>query len=160
MLVFAMADDSARPGTENPMREGMNQAVQDMIAFTKKLIEMHISDEKLWFRNLLIGILNSTLQNYRSVEIGIAKMPPLASWGVRNLLELCVITIYVLRSEVDALAFKDDFLADLKEFWDAIKESSEFVHKALVAQMRDFATDQSEPLRSVKPMKWKRAALT
>src|ERR1700674_5368075 len=125
MLVFAMADDSARPDTQDPMREGMNQAVQEMIAFTHKLTEMHVSDEKRWFKNLLIGILNSSLQNYRSVEVGAAKMPTLTSWGERSLLEFRVITIYVLRSEADALAFKDDFLADLKEFWDAMKESSE-----------------------------------
>lgn len=130
------------------MRAGMNQALQEMIAFAEKLIEMDVPAEKIWFRNLLIGLLNSTRQNYGFVEIGATKMPPLASWGARNLLELRVITIYVLRSEADALKFKDDFAADLKEFWEAMKDSSEFVHKKLVAEMRTFAEIQSEPLRS------------
>ncbi len=75
-------------------------------------------------------------------------MLPLASWGARNLLELRVITTYVLRSEADALNFKDDFAADLKEFWEAMKDSSEFAHKKLVAEMRVFAESQSEPLKS------------
>jgi hypothetical protein len=126
----------------------MNQAVQDIVGFTNKLVEAQVSDGRTWFRNLLVGVLNSALQNYRSVEVGVAKMPSLASWGARNLLELRVITVYVLRSEADALAFKDDFLADLREFWDAIKASSEFTHKTLVAQMREFAAGQTDPLKS------------
>ncbi len=69
-------------------------------------------------------------------------MPPMASWGARNLLELRVITTYVLRSEADALNFKDDFAADLKEFWEAMKGSSEFLHKKLVAEMRGFAASR------------------
>jgi hypothetical protein len=148
MLDGAVADETARPNAEDSMRAGMNQALQEMIAFAEKLIEMDVPAEKIWFRNLLIGLLNSTRQNYGFVEIGTTKMPPLASWGARNLLELRVITIYVLRSEADALKFKDDFAADLKEFWEAMKDSSEFVHKKLVAEMRTFAEIQSEPLRS------------
>ena len=60
----------------------------------------------------------------------------LKAWGARNLLELRVITAYVLRSEADALAFKDDFAADLKEFWEAVSKSSEITHRKLVAEMR------------------------
>lgn len=65
---------------------------------------------------------------YGPVEIGVQKQPYLAAWGARNPLELRVITIYVLRSKDDALAFKDDFVADLKELWEAMTNSSEIVH--------------------------------
>lgn len=148
ILDVEMADKSAQPKAEDPIREGLKQAIQEMIAFSQKLIETNVPPEKIWFRNLLIGLLNSSRQNYRSVEIGTAKMAPLASWGARNLLELRVITAYILRSEADALDFKNDFAADLKEFWEAMKESSEFVHKKLVAETRVFAEDQTEPLKS------------
>jgi hypothetical protein len=143
-----MAGETGRPNTEDSIRASMQQILQEMLAFSEKLIETSVPPERIWFRNLLIGVLNSTRQNYRSVEIGIAKMPPLASWGARNLLELRVITAYVLRSEADALDFKNDFAADLKEFWEALKESGEFVHKKLVAEMRVFAENQTEPLKS------------
>jgi len=143
-----MADETERPKAEASIRAAMQQVLQEMIAFSQKLIETSVPPERLWFRNSLIGLLNSTRQNYRSVEIGIAKMPPLASWGARNLLELRVITTYVLRSEADALDFKNDFSADLKEFWEAMKESSELVHKKLVAEMRVFAENQTDPLKS------------
>lgn len=59
-----------------------------------------------------------------------------------------VITAYVLRSEADALGLKNDFAADLKEFWEAMKEVGEFVHKKLVAEMRVVAENQTEPLKS------------
>lgn len=143
-----MAHETAQPNAEDPIRAGMRQALEEMVAFAQTLIDTDVPPEKTWFRNLLIGLLNSTHQNYRSVEIGTAKMPPLASWGARNLLELRVITTYILRSEADALEFKDDFVADLKEFWEAMKDSGEFVHRKLVAEVRAFAESQSEPLRS------------
>lgn len=148
MLDGAVADETARPNVEDSMRAAMNQALQEMIAFAEKLIEIDVPAEKIWFRNLLIGLLNSTRQNYGLVEIGAAKIPPLASWGARNLLELRVITIYVLRSEADALEFKNDLAADLKEFWESMKDSSEFVHKKLVSEMRALAQIQGEPLKS------------
>src|SRR6185437_7820368 len=148
MLDGAMADATAQPNAEDPIRAGIKQALEEMTDFAQKLIDTAVPSEKIWFRNLLIGLLNSTRQNYRSVEIGTAKMPPLAFWGARNLLELRVITTYVLRSEADALNFKDDFAADLKEFWEAMKDSSQFVHKKLVAEMRVFAASQNEALRS------------
>lgn len=81
MLDGAVADETARPNVEDSMRAAMNQALQEMIAFAEKLIEIDVPAEKIWFRNLLIGLLNSTRQNYGLVEIGAAKIPPLASWG-------------------------------------------------------------------------------
>jgi hypothetical protein len=96
----------------------------------------------------MLGILNSALRDYLSVEVGVQKQPYLAAWGARNPLELRVITMYVLSSEDDALAFKDDFVAGLKEFWEALAKSSEIVHRELVAEMRAAAESQPEPWKS------------
>lgn len=75
-------------------------------------IDAPVEQENIGFRNLLAGILNAALHDYKSVEIGIAKSPYLAAWGARNLLELRVITIYILKSKRNAEDFKDDLLAD------------------------------------------------
>ena len=45
---------------------------------------------------MLLGILNCALLDYYSVETGTKKSIYLAAWGRRNLLELKVITTYVL----------------------------------------------------------------
>jgi hypothetical protein len=126
----------------------MKRALEEMSAFTQSLIQMAISPEALWFKNLLVGLLNSTWQNYRSVEIGVKNMPTLAAWGARNLLERRVITAYVLRSEADALNFKDDFASDLKEFWEAMKASGEYGHSQTIREMRSLADTSPEPFKS------------
>lgn len=97
MLDVAMMKETVGPELEDPIRDGMKQVLEEMNVFTQKLLDMDVLPEKVWFRNLLIGLLNSTRQNYRSVEIGVTKMAPLASWGARNLLELRVIAAYILR---------------------------------------------------------------
>jgi hypothetical protein len=148
-----MQEDRTQPsdaeGREDPAREGMRKAVQDAVELAGRLAATKVTEESVWFRNLMLGILKSALRDYRFVEIGVQKQPYLAAWGARNLLELRVVTTYVLRSEDDALAFKDDFVADLKEFWEAMTKSSEIVHKRLVAEMRAMAEIQPEPLKSV-----------
>jgi len=126
----------------------MRKAVQDATELERRLAATEVTEEGVWFRNLMLGILKSALRDYDSVEIGVQRQPYLAAWGARNLLELRVITTYVLRSEDDALAFKDDLVADLKEFWEAMTRSSEIVHKMLVAEMRAMAEGEPEPLKS------------
>ena len=159
MLDGAMADRTEQPNAEDRTRAAMNRALAGMSDFAQKLIGTDVPPEKIWFRNLLVGLMNCARQNHRCVEIGIAEMRPLASWGARNLLELRVITTYVLGSEANALNFKDDLAADLKEFWEAMKYSGKFVHKKLLAEMRVFATSQSEPLKShcsIRLARWSR----
>ena len=136
------------PPTGDATSAAIKKALDEMVAFTQSLIQMPVSPDELWFRNLLVGLLNSTWQNYRSVEIGVEKMPTLAAWGARNLLELRVITTYVLRSEKDALDFKDDFAADLKEFWAAMKASGEYVHGQTIKEMRALAETAPDQFKS------------
>ncbi len=66
MLDGAMADRTAQPNTEDPIRTGMKQALAEMTGFAQTLIDTDVPPEKIWFRNLLLGLLNSTRQNYRS----------------------------------------------------------------------------------------------
>jgi hypothetical protein len=147
MLENAVAEDEAEH-REAVRCEAVRRAIQEMSAFIEKLNDIEPPPEHLWFRNLLVGILNSAYQNYNSVEIGAAKMPTLAAWGCRNLLELRVITIYVLRSKEDAQAFKDDLAADAKELWEAAKLIAVNVDKTLIIEMRAYAATVSEPMKS------------
>jgi len=115
--------------------------VQAVIELSQKLIDANLADENMWFRNLLLGILNSARRDYRSVEIGVKKSPYLAAWGVRNLLELRVITAFVVKSEQNALEIKADFLSDQAEFWTAVIKSAVATHPQLVKIMREVAAD-------------------
>jgi hypothetical protein len=137
--------DTTRPtaGTdwETRGRQATLMVVQDIIELSQKLLDSKLADEKVWFRNLLLGILNSAQRDYRSVEIGVKKSPYLAAWGARNLLELRVITAFVVRSEQNALEFKGDFASDLAEFWTAVIKTSVASHPQLVKIMRELAAD-------------------
>jgi hypothetical protein len=118
--------------------EFMKMVVEQMLAFTQELDAKGESPEdNPYFKNILVGILKSTYENYRSVEIGVVEMPTRAAWGARNLLELGVITTYVLASEENAEDFMGDYIADLKEFWEAMTKSGEAMHKLLVEMMRE-----------------------
>jgi hypothetical protein len=94
-----------------------------------------VSDEDVWFRNLLLGILNSAQLDYQYTQIGVKQRSPyLAAWSCRNLLELRVITKYVLESAVNAEDFKNDFVIDAKEFYEAISAHSRAVHSKLLSR--------------------------
>jgi hypothetical protein len=64
--------------------------------------------EEVWFRNLLFRILNSALHDHHNVTIGLKKYVPLAALGTRNLLELRIVTTYILQSGKNRHAFKTD----------------------------------------------------
>jgi hypothetical protein len=117
---------------DEPEQDELKQAAEkvraDLVALNNDLAVRQVPEEHEWFRRILVGILNATQQNYRSVKIGVEKMPTLAAWGARNLLELRVVTAYVLMSENNAWEFMDDFLVDLKEFWEAITRNSALTH--------------------------------
>jgi hypothetical protein len=98
---------------------------------------------------LLVGILISTYQNYQAVQAGVPQTPTLACWGARNLLELRVITTYVLRSEDNAVDFIDDLAADAREFWDSMGKVGRSTHNELIAEMRATAMREGEPLKSI-----------
>jgi uncharacterized repeat protein (TIGR03803 family) len=84
----------------NPvMSQAMSQALENVRELRKSILGAAIPDEHIWFRNLLLGIVNCALLDYESVELGVQKSICLAALGSRNLLELKVIATYVLASE-------------------------------------------------------------
>jgi hypothetical protein len=91
----------------------------------------------------------STHQNYQAVQAGVPQTPTLACWGARNLLELRVITTYVLRSLDSAVDLIDDLAADTREFWESMAKVGRFTHKELIAEMRATAMRENEPLKSL-----------
>ncbi len=125
------------------MDERIEQAIvrlhEDIIVLSQELIDVEVSQDNVWFRNLLLGILNSARRDYKSVEVGVTKSPYLAAWGARNLLELRVIAAYVVKSEENARELQTDLLRDQAEFWDAVIKSTVEIHPELVRLMREVA---------------------
>jgi hypothetical protein len=141
--------DGEREEAEISIEEAMELAVTKMVELTRTLAKTGVPDNRGWFRNMLVGILISTHSNYQAVKAGIPKGPALTCWGARNLLELRVITTYVLRSVDEATDFMDDLAADNREFYENLQRSEEFTHKELIAEMRGYAESEPEPLRSI-----------
>src|ERR1700722_16508014 len=112
-----MPDDTQQSETPKPDLPG---TIADIYKKAQELCKrMAAADgppESIWFRNLLLGILNSAVQDFRSVEIGVQRMPVLATWGARSLIELRAIAVHVLKSESNAIDFRDEFLAEIREF--------------------------------------------
>jgi len=131
------------------LEEAIAQVVARMVKLTHDLARTTVHDDHDWFRNMLVGILISTHQNYQAVLAGVPQRPTLACWGARNLLELRVITTYVLRSLDNAVDFIDDLAADTREFWENIAKVGRFTHNELIAEMRAAAMRESEPLKSL-----------
>ena len=127
----------------------MAQLVARMVKLTHDLARTKVHDDHDWFRNMLVGILISTHQNYQAVQAGVPQTPTLACWGARNLLELRVITTYVLQSLDNAVDFIDDLAADTREFWENIAKVGRFTHNELIAEMRATAMREDEPLKSL-----------
>jgi hypothetical protein len=135
--------------THDSLEEAVAQVVARMVKLTHDLSEDKVDEERDWFRNLLVGILISTHQNYQVVLSGVPQKPTLACWGARNLLELRVVTKYVLQSADNAVDFIDDLAADTREFWENIAKAGRFTHNELVAEMRATAMHEAEPLKSL-----------
>jgi hypothetical protein len=131
------------------LAEAIAQVVARMLTLTHDLARTKVHDDYDWFRNMLVGILISTQQNYQAVLTGVPQIPTLACWGARNLLELRVITAYVLRSFDNAVDFIDDLAADAREFWENMGKVGRFTHNELIAEMRSTAMREDEPLKSL-----------
>ncbi len=107
-----------------------------------------VSDEQIWYRNLLLGILNSSLLDYGYVKIGaIQKSPYLAAWSCRNLLELKVITKYVLASAQNAIDFKNDLVVDAKEFFESISKRHSAMYPKLLSDWRNAIEEFESPIK-------------
>jgi hypothetical protein len=75
----------------------------------------------VWFRELLAGLLNSTLREYRHLKLGLRESTALLAWACRNLLELNIYVQYVLKSEANARRFAGERLADGMDIFDSFK---------------------------------------
>ncbi len=131
------------------MSQAMSQALEKVRELAERILKATVSDEHIWFRNLLLGILNCALLDYKSVEIGTQKSIYLAAWGSRNLLELKVIATYVLASEKNTNDFKRDLLIDTKEFWEALTKSHEETHTRLLSMMSEAAEREEGPMKEI-----------
>src|SRR5262245_18560533 len=105
---------------EEEWNQGLSVAISQIRRSIQTLRETKVSDDEVWFKNQLCGILDCALSDYQSVEAGIRESIPLAAWSSRNLLGLRTITEYVLASAKNAADFRNDFVIDVKEFWDAM----------------------------------------
>ena len=122
---------------EEEWNQLLSVAISQIRRTLQTLRETKVSDDELWFKNLLCGILDCALSDYQSVEAGIRESIPMAAWGRRNLLELRTITEYVLASAKNAADFKNDFVIDVKEFWDAMTAIQKDSHNKLLSMLAE-----------------------
>jgi hypothetical protein len=87
--------------------EAMSWAVDKVRNLRRSIQKATGKIEDVWFGNLLLGILNCASLDYYSAKVGAEKSVYLAAWACRNLLELRVITAYVLASEANASNFQN-----------------------------------------------------
>lgn len=72
-----------------------------------------VDEENGWFFQIVFELMDATLTNYNHLKIGYdAYNSPLLAWACRNLLELAVLTKFVLMSEGNARRFAHDRLID------------------------------------------------
>ena len=101
-----MKDDKS---PDEEIEEAMSKAVEKVehLALTDQR-HIQLRMKTCGTGDLLLGILNSALLDYRYVQIGAKqKSPYLAAWSCRNLLELKVIATYVLASAENAKSFRE-----------------------------------------------------
>jgi hypothetical protein len=144
-----MAEEPEQDGPDVSLEEATEMVVNRLVDFTQALRAMQVPDGLDWFRTMLVGILTATFKNYSAAQAVVPDMHSFSCWGARNLLELRVITAYVLESPLNATEFMDDLGADVREFWEAMTKAEEFAHKELIAEKRAFAAGEPEPLRSM-----------
>ncbi len=134
-------------GSPDELNEAMSQAVERVRQLRRDIQEATTGREEVWFGNLMLGILNCALLDHYSVEVGVQKSIYLAAWGRRNLLELKVITAYVLASESNAIDFRNDLVIDAKEFYEAMTKHHQASHKKLLAALSEMADQEKGPIK-------------
>lgn len=78
--------------------------------------------QTIWFKNTLICFLSALLREYRSLTVGFKKSTPLLAWACRNMLELNVLTKYVLLNGSNAKDFTDDMWIDAVDIFSSFRE--------------------------------------
>lgn len=134
-----------RDNLGDPTALAMAQALGRIESLYKSIHTAQVNDDDRWFQNLLCGILSSALIDYDFLDRGIQESVYLAAWSTRNLLELKTITEYVLGSNHNAIAFKDDLVIDAKEFYEALSNHHKATHEALVAMLLEVADHENSP---------------
>jgi hypothetical protein len=129
--------------------EAMSSVVQKMRNLRRSIQKATGKVEEVWFGNLILGILNCALLDYYSVEIGAKKSVYLAAWGRRNLLELRVITTYVLASESNASNFRNELVIDAKEFYEAMTKHHQASHKKLLTMLSEMSKQEESPRKEI-----------
>lgn len=121
-------NNSARFPTH--MVSGPKTQIQNDIAVLDDVFKKFVEAATQWselvasdlpFRNLLIELMNAVSREYHQLKVGAQKAPQLAAWAARNLLELKIITSYVLVSQRNAGRFIDDMFPDGIEFFEAVE---------------------------------------
>lgn len=74
-----------------------------------------------WFRDLLGGLLDATVREYRHLRSGLRDSTAMLAWACRNLLELNIRAQWVLRSEANARHFANDRIAEGIEILDSFQ---------------------------------------
>ena len=132
---------------DTEISQAFSKALDDMRALGQRINDATVSIEDVWFRNLLLGIIDGALKDHHNAKIGVRKFVPLAAWAARSLLELRIVTAYVLKSASNANQFKSELLIDVKEFYENVAKSTAAGHKKVVAMMRELAEEQQGPMR-------------
>ena len=140
-------DSHPKDGASDEITEAFSKALDDMRALGQRINESTASTEHVWFRNLLLGIIDCALKDHHNAKIGIRKFVPLAAWATRNLLELRIVTTYVLKSASNANQFKSELIIDVKEFYENVSKSTVAGHKKVVAMMREVAEQEQGSTR-------------
>jgi hypothetical protein len=115
------------------------QVLSDVAALSKQLAQASVDPESEWFRNLLLGILNCSLTDYASVQNDVRRTMHLAALGMRNLMDLRVITDYVLASRKNALEFKNSLAHDASQFYDGLSKLQVIVYDQLGTSLTEEA---------------------
>lgn len=72
-----------------------------------------VDEKNGWFFQIVFELMDASLSNYDQLRVGyLENNSPLLAWSCRNLLELAILTKYVLVSEANARRFADDRLID------------------------------------------------
>jgi hypothetical protein len=129
------------------IEQAIAQVVEHLKTLRQRIADAEVPDEQTWFRNLLVGILNCAATDYRTVEIGVEKLVELAAWGCRNLLELRVLTEYVLTAEENAVAIQGDLVLDAKEFYEAVSKSHVSAHRQYLDALSVLANQEQGVFR-------------
>lgn len=131
------------------LEKAMAQAVERVRKLCETIRDAPATQDEEWFRNLLFGLLRCALMDHYSAKLGAQKSVYLAAWGRRNLLELRVITEYVLASEQNAIDFRNELALDAKEFYEAMSQSHRATHKEMIALLSEMAKDEGIAAREV-----------